>query len=76
VKPFPKGSRVAQSTYGTGTVTTSDEKYTVIEFDEHGRRVFLTEMVMLEKSNVPAPNAPARKGRRKAAAPAAAPRAK
>ena len=55
MKPFPKNSRVTQANYGSGTVTSSDESYTVIEFDEHGTRRFLTEMVVLTKSDVAAP---------------------
>jgi hypothetical protein len=68
VKLFAKGSRVTQVTYGAGTVTSSDERYTVIEFDQHGRRVFLTDMVALAKTDEPAPNKPAREKRKKAAA--------
>jgi hypothetical protein len=65
VKLFAKGSRVSQSTYGAGTVTSSDERYTVIEFDQHGRRVFLTDMVTLGKTDEPAPNKPAKEKRKK-----------
>ncbi len=67
MKLYTKGSRVTQATYGSGTVTTSDEKYTVIEFDEHGRRVFLTDVVTLTKSETPAPNKPSKAKRKKAA---------
>jgi len=67
VKLYTKGSRVSQSSYGPGTVTSSDERYTVIEFDNHGRRVFMTDMVTLGKTDEPAPNRPA-KPKRKAAA--------
>lgn len=73
MKLFAKGNRVAQANYGAGTVVSSDERYTVIEFDNHGRRVFITDMVTLGKTDEPAPNKPA-KGKRKkavAAAPAA-----
>jgi hypothetical protein len=66
VKLYTKGSRVMQATYGSGTVTSSDEKYTVIEFDEHGRRVFLTDVVTLTKSDSPAPNKPTKAKRKKA----------
>ena len=72
MKLYTKGSRVTQSSYGVGTVTSSDEKYTVIEFDDHGRRVFLTEVVTLAKSDQPAPNRPAKEKRRKAPAKSAA----
>jgi hypothetical protein len=67
VKPLPKNTRVIQANYGAGTVTSSDERYTVIEFDEHGRRVFLTDMVTLSKTDDPAPARPAREKRKKAA---------
>ena len=63
MKLFAKGNRVSQANYGAGTVTSSDEKYTVIEFDQHGRRVFLTDMVTLGKTDVPAPNKPAKEKR-------------
>jgi hypothetical protein len=66
VKLFTKGNRVSQANYGAGTVVSSDERYTVIEFDNHGRRVFITDMVTLGKTDEPAPNKPV-KGRRKKA---------
>ena len=59
--------------YGAGTVLSSDERYTSIEFDNHGRKVFITDMVTLTKSDEPAPNKPAKAKRKKAAAPAAPP---
>ena len=68
MKLFAKGSRVKQSDYGSGTVASSDERYTIIEFDNHGRRTFVTDMVTLDKSDEPAPNKP-EKARRKKAAP-------
>ncbi len=64
MKLFAKGNRVSQANYGAGTVVSSDERYTIIEFDNHGRRVFITDMVTLGKTDEPAPNKPA-KGRRK-----------
>lgn len=66
MKLYTKGSRVTQATYGVGTVTSSEEKYTVIEFDEHGRKVFLTDVVALTKSDSPAPNKPTKAKRKKA----------
>ena len=68
MKLYGKGNRVTQSTYGAGTVTSSDDKYTVIEFDLHGRRVFLTDMVTLGKTDEPAPHKPAKERRKKAVA--------
>lgn len=71
MKPFAKDSRVTQPNYGAGTVMSSDERYTVIEFDLHGRRRFVTEMVTLAKTDEPAPAKPA-KARRKKSTDAAA----
>ena len=60
------GMRVAQPSYGAGTVTLANEYHTVIDFDEHGLRTFVTRMVQLEHSNTLAPVRPKR-ARRKAA---------
>lgn len=68
MKLYGKGNRVSQATYGAGTVTSSDDKYTVIEFDQHGRKVFLTDMVTLAKTDEPAPNRPTKEKKKKAAA--------
>ena len=65
MKLFAKGSRVMQSQYGSGTVMSSDERYTVIEFDVHGKRTFITDMVTLGATNEPAPNKPEKVRRRK-----------
>ena len=71
LKLFTKGNRVSQANYGAGTVVSSDERYTVIEFDNHGRRVFITDMVTLGKTDEPAPNKPTKGRRKKVATPAA-----
>jgi len=73
VKLFAKGNRVAQANYGAGTVVSSDERYTIIEFDNHGRKVFISDMVALAKTDEPAPNKPAKAKRKKAVAAASAP---
>ncbi len=64
---FAIGDRVNQPQYGAGTITSVDESRTVIEFDEHGTRMFATAIVSLERSATPAPVRAAR-SRRKAAA--------
>jgi hypothetical protein len=64
------GDRVSQPQYGAGTITAVDDSRTVIEFDEHGTRMFATSMVTLERSATPAPVRAAR-SRRKAAVKAA-----
>lgn len=52
---YSKGDRVSQLQYGTGTVTDANERHTIIDFDEHGVRTFVTQMVKLESSDAPAP---------------------
>jgi hypothetical protein len=45
-----------------GTLVEVNEHHTVIDFDEHGRRVFATRLVALQATNEPAPHkAPTRK---------------
>lgn len=56
MKSWSKGDRVFQPTYGAGTIAEFNEHHTVIEFDEHGRRVFSTRLVVLQPSNEPAPS--------------------
>ena len=60
------GVRVSHSQYGAGTISAHDDQYTVIEFDDHGSKRFVTRMVTLESTSVPAPNkAPKKKAVRK-----------
>ena len=63
---YAAGARVRQPQYGAGTVTEANERHTVIDFDEHGVRTFVTMMVTLESTNEPAP--PSRKAAGKGAA--------
>jgi len=37
-----------------------NEHHTVIDFDEHGRRTFASRIVVLQATNEPAPNKPAK----------------
>jgi hypothetical protein len=61
MKAWTKGDRVVQPTYGPGTLVEVNEHHTVIDFDEGGRRVFATRLVVLQATNEPAPHkAPAR----------------
>jgi hypothetical protein len=55
MKSWAKGDRVLQANYGLGTLVEVNEHHTVIEFDEHGRKVFSTRMVVLQASAEPAP---------------------
>ena len=66
MKLYSIGARVAQNTYGAGTITAANEYHTVIDFDEHGVRTFATRVVQLESSNTVAPERPKR-ARRKSA---------
>ena len=52
---FSVGDRVSQSQYGAGTVTGVDERHTIIAFDEHGSRTFITAIVNLEASDTEKP---------------------
>ena len=62
---FAKGDRVAQPQYGAGTVTEVTDRHTVIDFDQHGVRTFITNLVTLEATDEPAPEAKGRKRARK-----------
>lgn len=69
---FPsKGDRVAHGEYGPGTITEQDVYHTLIDFDGHGVRRFVTNKVVLERTTVPGPTA----AERRATAAAAKPRA-
>lgn len=52
---YAKGDRVTQPQYGAGTVTEANDRHTVIDFDQHGVRTFVTAMVTLESTEEPAP---------------------
>ncbi len=52
---FAKGDRVSHEVYGPGTLANVDEYHTVIDFDHHGRRTFVTKMVVLQSTDEPAP---------------------
>jgi hypothetical protein len=47
--------RVQHEKYGLGVVSATDSEYTVIEFDEHGRKKFVTRLVALQTSEEPPP---------------------
>lgn len=64
MKAFDKGDRVVHGQYGPGTLTDVNEYHTVIDFDEHGVHKFVTTMVSLERTEIPAPVRPARTGRK------------
>jgi hypothetical protein len=47
--------RVHHDKYGLGVVSATDSEYTVIEFDEHGKKKFVTRLVSLHASEEPPP---------------------
>lgn len=49
------GDRVSQAQYGDGTVSSSNEYHTKVEFDVHGPRTFASSRVVLTPSDTPAP---------------------
>jgi hypothetical protein len=61
MKAWTKGDRVVQPTYGAGTLVEVNEHHTVIDFDDHGRRVFATRLVVLQATSEPAPTKTPRK---------------
>lgn len=60
---FSTKDRVKNPTFGLGTISHVDARYTTIVFDEHGTKKFLTPMVQLEHTTTPAPERPARAAR-------------
>jgi hypothetical protein len=74
MKAWTKGDRVVQPTYGPGTLVEVNEHHTVIDFDEHGRRVFSTKLVVLQATSSPAPAKAPRKRAVKAKAADAKPK--
>ena len=53
---YKPGRRVSQDQYGSGTVIECNEQHTVIDFDDHGVRKFVTRMVNLTNSTTAAPS--------------------
>jgi hypothetical protein len=64
---FSANERITHYIYGLGTISEVNDLHTVIEFDQNGRKKFVTSIVQLERTNVPAPAAPARRTRAKTA---------
>lgn len=47
--------RVTHEKYGLGVISEADAEYTIIEFDEHGPKKFVTRLVALQNSDEPPP---------------------
>ena len=53
---FPAlGDRVQHEQYGAGTVTLLDVYHTVVDFDGHGIRRFVTNRIVVERTDDPGP---------------------
>jgi len=48
VQVMQKGQSIEHAIYGQGTVITSDEDRTAIDFDSHGRKLFVTGIMQAE----------------------------
>jgi hypothetical protein len=68
---YAPGDRVTHTQYGDGTLVSTNEYHTVIDFDAHGRRTFSSPRVVLAASSTPAPVKPVRKRTRRVATAAA-----
>ena len=62
---FAVSERVTHFMYGPGTITEIGAVYTTIDFDENGRRKFVTTMVQLEPTTI-LPPVPVKKSKAKA----------
>jgi hypothetical protein len=58
VQAYAKGDRVVQPQYGPGTIADTNAEHTIIDFDNHSSRTFITSMVTLERTTQPAPDRP------------------
>jgi len=63
VSAYSIGARVAQMQFGNGTITMANDRHTVIDFDEHGSRMFSTPIVRLAPTSTPAPERPVKRRR-------------
>jgi hypothetical protein len=71
--PFQTGAQVEHNKFGLGSVVLCNDDHTVIKFDDHGEKKFISSIVVpnLKKSDR-TPPAEKRASRRKKAAPATA----
>lgn len=48
MKPLPEGQYIKHFQYGLGVVIESDEERTSIEFNDHGPKLFVTSIMVVE----------------------------
>ena len=53
---YSPGKRVSQDQYGPGTIVECNARHTLIDFDDHGVRLFVTTMVDLKPSALAEPS--------------------
>jgi hypothetical protein len=63
VQVLANGQQIRHSQYGLGVVTESDVERTAIDFDDHGRKLFVTTLMTAELIGEPPVN-PVRSKRR------------
>ena len=51
MKPLPEGQYIKHFQYGQGVVTDSDEERTLIDFDLHGPKTFVTSILAVEPAD-------------------------
>jgi hypothetical protein len=56
---------VSQQQYGDGTVLICNEHHTVVDFDAHGSRTFITRLARFASCSTVAPVKPVRSRKRK-----------
>lgn len=59
MKGYSEGQYIKHGVYGNGVITATDADRTTIDFDEHGKKLFVTSLVTVE----PAEGAPPKKAR-------------
>jgi hypothetical protein len=68
VQVLSNGQQIKHEQYGLGVVTESDAEHTAIDFDDHGRKLFVTSLMTAELIGE-APANPTRPKRRSRKAP-------
>lgn len=64
---YAPGDRVMHQQYGDGTIVSTNEYHTKIDFDAHGLRTFSSPRVILSATSSVAPPKPVRQPRAKRA---------
>jgi hypothetical protein len=69
MKALAKGKYVRHDQYGFGCVKTSDAERTMIDFDDHGEKLFVTELLNVELAGNAPEDSRSAKRLKKASAP-------